>query len=87
MSQGDSAERWYQFEQHELMVRSFFVRARTLKEARQLVRRHPSGLNIGVPDYASIGPDYILIKGRGRLEPDQESADDRAAELEAQGGW
>lgn len=35
--------RWYRFEQHELMVRDFYVRASSLTEARRLVREHKSG--------------------------------------------
>lgn len=79
------AERWYEFTQVEVLPRPFYVRARTLKEARQLVREHPSGNGIGVPDYAGH-PDSILIRGRGRLAH-QQDAQDLADEREEQGGW
>jgi hypothetical protein len=81
LDQSGGRLRWYEFEQREVLVRPFWVRARSLKEAQRMVRESKSGLDIGVPDYAPDGADDIAIVGRGRLA-DQEVAQDMADERE-----
>lgn len=41
---------WYEFEQVEIMTRPFYVRARTLDDARRLVREHKSGSRLYMAD-------------------------------------
>ena len=57
------AERWYEFEQVEVLPRLFWVKARTAAEARE--KRFRSG----VPDFAG-NPSDLKIIGRGKLVRD-----------------
>jgi hypothetical protein len=76
----DAPERWYEFEQVEVMVRPIWIKASSLEEARSIKRSDPVGSE-GVPDIAPDGPSNIYVRGRGRLAEDQEIADYRAQEL------
>lgn len=78
---GEKEERWYRFDQVEVMVRPFWMKARTSAEARRKVR-DGGPVTEGVPDVAPDGATDFRIQGRGRLEPDQELVEYRRAELE-----
>lgn len=58
-SHSESAERWYEFVQHDTFSRPVYVKARSIEEARTLVYRE------GVPDYPPNFPDLKIDK-RGR---------------------
>lgn len=70
-----STERWYEFEQHETIVRLFYVKAPSRREAQRMVREDRCGLRCGVPDYAPDGAQDIVIRGRGRLANQQDAED------------
>lgn len=55
-----SVERWYEFEQVEILPRPYWVKAYTAAEAR---RKRNQG---GVPDFAD-NPSDLKIIGRGKL--------------------
>jgi hypothetical protein len=70
-------ERWYQFEQVEILPRPYWVKAKTAAEAR--AKRN----NEGVPDFAGFPSDLKII-GRGKLVTDPgtiECIEDRRQEL------
>lgn len=68
-----SAERWYEFEQHETS-RAIYVKGPSAKEARRRLM-----LGDGVADYSPNFPD-MDVRGRGLIVKDQSFVDDLAAE-------
>jgi hypothetical protein len=75
-----SDERWYEFEQRETFTRPIYVKAASLREARQALDD-----GAGVADYPPTFPDMV-IGGRGRIARDQEHVDNLAEERALDGG-